>query len=229
VRPVTCMITDRHRLAGPGEDRWLSSIAAAVAAGVDLVQIRERDLDGAPLLHLTRRAVACVRGTRTRVLVNDRVDVALAGCAHGVQLRGDSMPAARVRAIAPPGFLVGRSIHSEEEAVHAWRAGGVDFVVFGHVFPTSSKAGREPAGCAALRRVVGATPLPVLALGGITADRFDDVAWSGAAGFAAIGLFAGATGDALRETLVTARRAFSDHEVRGLRRADPPSADALRD
>jgi thiamine-phosphate diphosphorylase len=214
---VTCMITDRHRLAGPGEDMWLASIAAAAAAGVDLVQVRERDLDGAVLLRLTRRAVACVRGTRTRVLVNDRVDVALAGGAHGVQLRGGSMPAARVRAIAPPGFLVGRSIHSEEEAVQTWRAGGADFGVFGHVFPTSSKAGREPAGRETLRRVVAATPLPVLALGGITADQFDDVAWSGAAGFAAIGLFAGVTDDALRQTLATARRAFSDHDVRGAR------------
>ena len=207
MHPVTCMITDRTRRPGAG-DAWLASIAAAAAAGVDLVQVRERDLDGAALLRLTRDAVACVRGTRTRILVNDRLDVALAGGAHGVQLRGDSMPAARVRAVAPAGFLVGRSIHSAAEAVHAWRAGGVDFMVFGHVFATPSKAGRQPAGPLALRDVVAATPLPVLAVGGITAANVADVAATGAAGFAAIGLFTGAGPDATRETLSAARGAF---------------------
>ena len=73
----------------------------------------------APLTRLVERCVEAVRGTRARVLVNDRVDVALAAGAHGVHLRGDSMPAARARIVAPPAFLVGRSVHSPEEALRA--------------------------------------------------------------------------------------------------------------
>ena len=208
MRPVTCMITDRRRLARQGEDAILASIAAAAAAGVDLVQVRERDLGGAALLRLTRGAFASVRGTPTRVLVNDRVDVALAAAAHGVHLRGDSVPAARVRAIAPRGFLVGRSIHGAADAARAWRDGGVDLLVFGHVYRSPSKPGLEPAGIERLRQVVAATPIPVLALGGITAERFDEVAATGAAGFAAIGLFADAGSGAMREMLAAAQAAF---------------------
>jgi thiamine-phosphate diphosphorylase len=208
VHPVTCMITDRQRLPDRSEAALLASVATAAAAGVDLVQVRERDLDGGALLRLTRGAVAAVRGTSTRVLVNDRVDIALAAAAHGVHLRGDSMPAGRVRAIAPPGFLIGRSIHAVDEAVAAWRAGGVDFMVFGHVYATASKAGLEPAGHATLRQAVRATPVPVLALGGIAADRLGEVAGTGAAGVAAIGLFAGASSAAIRELLAAARDAF---------------------
>jgi thiamine-phosphate pyrophosphorylase len=199
------MITDRQRL---GEDGTIAAIAAAAAAGVDLVQVRERDLDGRALVSLTRRALAGVRGTRTRVLVNERVDVALAAGAHGVHLRGDSLPAARVRAIAPRGFLVGRSIHSASDAVRVWRDGGVDLLVFAPVYPTSSKPGLEPAGLDRLRQAVTASPLPVLALGGITVERFGDVAATGAAGFAAIGLFA-ATGAAMPHLVGAARDAFT--------------------
>ena len=209
--PVTCMITDRRQLPGTGEGAWLGSIAAAAAAGMDLVQIRERDLEGAALLRLTRAAIAGVRGTRTRVLVNDRLDVALAAGAHGVHLRGDSVPAARVRAVAPPGFLVGRSVHGVDDAVRAWRDGGVDLLVFGHVYETASKAGLAPAGTARLRQVVESTPIPVLALGGITADRFDDVASSGAAGFAAIRLFTGAGAVDMQDTLTAAQAVFGRH------------------
>ena len=209
--PVTCMITDRRQLPGTDDGAWRASIAAAAVAGVDLVQIRERDLEGAALLRLTRDAVAGVRGTRTRVLVNDRLDVAIAGGAHGVHLRGDSVPASRVRAVAPPGFLVGRSVHGVDEAVRVWRDGGVDLLVFGHVYETASKRRLAPAGTARLRQVVESTPIPVLALGGITADRFDDIASSGAAGFAAIRLFAEAGSAGMQETLTAAQAAFGRH------------------
>ena len=208
MRPVTCLITDR-RLQPDGEDGWLAAIGGAAAAGVDLVQVRERDLDGAALLRLTRGAVAAVRGTRTRVLVNDRVDVALAAGAHGVHLRGNSMPASRVRAVVPRGFVIGRAVHGTDDAKVAWRDGGVDLLVFGHVFATPSKPGLEPAGPEQLRRVVEATPLPVLALGGITPQRFGAVAGTGAAGFAAIGLFSGVAADTMADMLAAARAAFA--------------------
>jgi thiamine-phosphate pyrophosphorylase len=124
------------------------------------------------------------------VVVNDRLDVALAAGAHGVHLRGDSYPAARVRAVVPPGFLVGRSVHSAGEAVAVAAAGGVDYLVFGSVFATASKAGQPPAGLPELAAVAAAVPVPVLAVGGVTVEHAGRVAQAGAAGAAAIGLFA---------------------------------------
>src|SRR5688572_33485132 len=100
------MITDRRRLAG-GEDALVQRVAAAAAAGVNLIQVRERDMAARDVSRLVARCVAAVRGTRTRILVNDRLDIALASGAHGVHLRGDSMPASRARALAPIGFLIG--------------------------------------------------------------------------------------------------------------------------
>lgn len=162
---------------------------AAARAGVHLVQVRERDLDGGPLLRLVVACVDAVRGTRTRVVVNDRLDVALAARAHGVHLRADSFAAPRVRVQAPSPFLVGRSIHSVAEAVEASATGGLDYLVFGTVFETSSKPGITPAGISGLAAVAGATRLPVLAVGGVTARHLPGVMTAGAAGIAAIGMF----------------------------------------
>ena len=187
--PVICLITDRSR---GGEDATVERVRWAAGAGVHLVQVRERDLDGGPLTSLVRRCVDAVRGSRARVLVNDRVDVALAAGAHGVHLRADSVPAARVRAICPPGFLLGRSVHARDEAIAAAAAGGLDYLLFGTVFATPSKPGRAPAGLAVLADVASAVTIPVLAVGGVTPDTVEQVVRAGAAGFAAIGMFAAA-------------------------------------
>jgi thiamine-phosphate diphosphorylase len=191
VTPVVCLITDRAR-GGGGVDAVVARAAWAARAGVHLIQVRERDLDGAALTTLVRRCVEAVRGTRARVLVNDRVDVALAAGAHGVHLRADSMPASRVRALCPPGFVVGRSVHTRDEAVAVAAGGGLDYLLFGTVFATASKPGRPPAGLRALSDVALAVSLPVLAVGGITPDKVHEVVGAGAAGFAAIGMFAAA-------------------------------------
>jgi len=188
VRPVLCLITDRGRLGADWEHATVERVRAAARAGVDLVQVRERELDGGPLARLVRACVDAVRGTRTRVLVNDRLDVALAAGAHGVHLRADSMPGSRVRRVVPPGFLVGRSVHSVEEAAAA-ADGSLDYLIFGTVFETASKPGREAAGLSALAAVSRATPLPVLAVGGITAARIEPVVAAGAAGVAGISMF----------------------------------------
>jgi thiamine-phosphate pyrophosphorylase len=185
-------VTDRARC--DGEDRLVEIVSGAAAAGVHLVQVRETDLDAKALYELVRRCVAAVAGTRTRVLVNDRLDVALAAGAHGVHLPAAGVPAARVRLAAPRGFVVGRSVHASREAVQAV-ADGVDYLVFGTVFETGSKPGVTPAGLDALRDVAAAVPVPVLAIGGITVERLGSLAEAGAAGFAAISLFA----DAARE------------------------------
>jgi thiamine-phosphate diphosphorylase len=192
-RPIICLVTDRRRL-GPDDARALPEVvaasAAAARAGVDLIHIRERDLTDSLLFELVRQVLDAVKGARTFVVVNDRADLAIAAGAHGVHLRADSVSPADVRRIAPPGFLIGRSVHAPTEAEIVEREGGADYLVFGTVFPSTSKPERAPAGLDMLRRVCGAVRLPVLAIGGMTIARARDVARAGAAGIAAIGLFA---------------------------------------
>lgn len=167
----------------------LSRVRAAAEAGVHLIQIRERDLDGGPLTRLVSICVDAVRGTRTRVLVNDRLDVALAAGAHGVHLRADSFCGSRVRASVPSPFLIGQSIHSAAEAVAVDGQGTADYLIFGPVFETGSKPGRPAAGLAELASVAASIRIPVLAIGGITAERVDEVMAAGASGVAGISLF----------------------------------------
>lgn len=199
MRPVLCLVTDRHRFARlrsssvgatSEEDALVGCVAAAARAGVDLIQVRERDLDGGALTRLVHRCVEAVAGTRARVLVNDRVDVALAARAHGVHLPGHGVPAARLRGIVPRGFLIGRSVHHATEAARVVEEGGLDYLVFGTVFATASKAGVAPSGVDGLAAAVAAVPLPVLAIGGISLERAAEIARSGAAGVAAIAMFA---------------------------------------
>jgi thiamine-phosphate diphosphorylase len=212
VRPVVCMISDRRRLGGQAEDALVAIVGAAARAGIDLVQLRERDLDGGALVRLVARSIDASRHTRTRVLVNDRVDVALAAGAHGVHLRGDSLPAPRVRAVVPRGFLIGRSVHSREEAARVSAEGGVDYLMFGTVFSTASKPGVSPAGIEGLADVVRASPLPVLAVGGITVDTARGLGRTGAAGIAAIGVFADTPIADLPRTIAELARIFQDKD-----------------
>ena len=202
------MITDRARLAGNQDEALVLRVAAAARAGVHLVQIRERDLDARPLTQLVERCVAAVSGTRARVLVNDRLDVALAAGAHGVHLRGDSLPAARARRIAPPAFLIGRSVHSREDAIRAQDGEGLDYLLFGTAFTTSSKPGAAPAGLSGVADVAAATRLPVIAVGGMTVSTIRALGQTGAAGFAAIGLFADGSPDQLEVSVHQASLAF---------------------
>jgi len=210
--PVLCLITDRRRFGAAWEPALVERVRAAARAGVHLVQVRERDLDGGPMTRLTERCVDAVRGTRARVLVNDRVDVALAAGAHGVHLRGDSMDAARVRWMVPPAFLIGRSVHTVEEAVEVSGRGALDYLIFGHVFETTSKPGQDAAGLDQLARVSAATTLPVLAVGGVSPPRAAGVARAGAAGVAAIGLFADSAVDALHGIVAQISTAFDTPE-----------------
>jgi len=161
----------------------------AIAAGVEFLQIREPDLPAAELSAIVEALLALARGSRTRVLVNDRVDVALACRADGVHLRADSVPPRAVRALAPSGFVVGRSVHTVDEAV---AAEDVDYLIAGTVWPTSSKpADRALIGLEGLRAIVSAARVPVAAIGGVEVERLADIQATGAAGAAAIGLFLG--------------------------------------
>mgnify|MGYP003346514340 CR=1 FL=1 len=151
--PVICLVTDRRRFGLRWEAPLLDRVAAAAQAGVSLVQVRERDLDGRDLLALTTRVLDAVRGTATRVVVNERADVARAAGAHGVHLRGLSMDGDRVRSWSGRPWVIGRSVHDRDEAVADTRGGGLDYVLFGTVFDTVSKPGRLAAGVEALADV----------------------------------------------------------------------------
>jgi thiamine-phosphate pyrophosphorylase len=192
--PFIAMVTDRRRFGadeGTACARLVDAAGHAAAAGVDVIQVRERGLDDRRLLGLIRRIVDAVRAEPCRVVVNARTDVALAARAHGVHLRGTSPPASRVRSICGPDFLIGRSVHALREAVAVEREGGCDYLIFGSVFPSLSKGLDHPvAGIDALGRVCASVRLPVLAIGGIGVDRVAAVAAAGAAGIAAIDSFA---------------------------------------
>jgi thiamine-phosphate diphosphorylase len=218
--PIVALVTHGERLAARRqwrpeeiESRLVAQVRAAALAGVDLVQVRELDLETDALVRLVERAVAAVRGTEARIVVNDRYDVARAAGAHGIHLRGDSYPAARVRSGAPPGFLIGRSVHDPDEAAAVVQAGGIDYLVFGTVFQTASKpAGHVPAGLEGLVAVVRAAGrVPVLAIGGVSVESAPRLALAGAAGLAAIGLFlpgeVGA-GRTIADTVAALRVAF---------------------
>jgi thiamine-phosphate pyrophosphorylase len=184
---LICLVTNRRRLPEPADDNLVELVRRASLAGVGLIQLRERDLDDRRLESLARRVVAAVRGTPAKVVINDRVDVALAVGADGVHLRSDSVRVDRVRAIVPSGFLVGRSVHDPAETA---AAAGADYLIAGTVYPSNSKPdGASTIGAAGLRAICTASRAPVLAIGGVTADKLGELAAAGAAGVAAIGLF----------------------------------------
>ena len=185
-RTQLCYITDRHALP-PGA--LGPRIADAIHAGIDLIQIREKDLPTRDLMAMVAPAVEAARRTPTKIIVNDRLDVALALGAAGVHLGTQSVPAEAVRQIVPESFLVGVSCHSLAEA-EAAQVAGADYIVFGPVFETPSKLQFGlPVGLAKLRDAATKLSIPVLALGGITLERVRACLDAGASGIAGISIF----------------------------------------
>jgi thiamine-phosphate pyrophosphorylase len=172
----------------------LPAIQAAISGGVDWIQIREKDLSTRALLDLARKAVSFAAGKNTKILINDRLDVAHACGAAGVHLGGESAPVADVvhwcrAGNAPQGFQVGASCHSLQEAVAAEQE-GADYLLFGPVFETPSKlAYGPPQGLDRLAEICLKIRIPVLAIGGIGRENSRDCMNRGAAGIAAIRLF----------------------------------------
>jgi len=191
---VVCYVTERKSLGSADPARaLLARIRIAIEAGTDWVQIRERDLPARELFALARGAVAAAKGA-ARVVVNDRLDVALAVGAAGVHLGGESLPAAEVvrwcrSGNAPAGFLVGVSCHSIETVREA-EAAAASYVFFGPIFATPSKAAfGPPQGLARLAEVCRSVRIPAIAIGGVNETNGAECLRAGAAGMAAIRMF----------------------------------------
>lgn len=197
---ILCYVTDRHLLGEDSPSALLQSSERAAAAGIDWIQIREKDLPARELSALTRNIIAVTRqfssvaNTPPRVIVNDRLDVALAAGAAGVHLSGASAPPAEVvrwlrAGNAPSDFSVGVSCHSLAE-VQAAENAGANYVFFGPIYETPSKLDfGPPQGIDALSEACRSARIPVLAIGGITESNARACIRAGAAGIAAIRVF----------------------------------------
>jgi len=185
--PVTCLVTSgasRPSDFGRTRNGILAAIGAAVDAGVNIIQIREKHLSAKQLFDLSTDALKITTPSDSLLVVNDRADIALAAGADGVHLRSDSIPAAVVRGVVPNDFLIGVSTHSLTE-IKAAKSSGADFAFFGPVFSTPGK--NVVVGIQELKRVAETvSPFPVIAIGGIDETNVQSVLSIGAAGFAAI-------------------------------------------
>ncbi len=177
------LITDRRQTPN---GQLIPTVRRALEGGVRAVQLREKDLSAAELLPLAGELRSLTREFGARLLINDRVDVALATGADGVHLGGHSLPAADARRLLGPDKLIGVSTHRIEE-IRTAEESGADFVTFGPVWFTPSKAPfGDPVGLDRLREACAASPLPVFALGGVRPERVPQALAAGAAGVALI-------------------------------------------
>jgi len=188
-----CLVTDRRAVA-PDARTTAAELAAlegqldeALEAGINLIQLREGDLAARDLLGLAERVAARARQTQTRVLINDRADVALSLPDAGLHVKSDGPPVSVVRRLAGAERLIGRSAHPP---INRSLVDGADFLIFGTVFASRSKPpDAKPAGAEALRLACASATVPVLAIGGVTPERVADCRDAGAAGIAGIGIF----------------------------------------
>ncbi len=198
-QPILCYVTDRAALHGGSQnafDKVGDKIRTATDAGIDWIQIREKELPARELLTLAGDAVRIAHAVpeNPRVILNDRLDIALTVGADGVHLGGESIAFADViqwcrRGNAPREFLIGISCHDLEEALQAERA-GASYVFFGPLYDTPSKRSfGSPQGITRLSAVCKAVRIPVIAIGGVSEKNAAETLRAGAAGIAAIRLF----------------------------------------
>jgi thiamine-phosphate pyrophosphorylase len=185
--PTLCLITDRQRC---GESPLEDVVDQAIKGGVNLIQLREKDLPTGELLALAMRLREVTRG-RALLVINDRLDVAQAAGADGVHLPENGLPVAIARWLLGQHTLIGRSVHSEEAAAEAEQA-GADYVQLGTIYATESKPDAKPAGPDLVRKVSAAVTIPVLAVGGVGAENAPEVIEAGASGASVISAVQGA-------------------------------------
>ncbi len=183
--PFLCLVTDRTLCNGPLEE----VVAAAVSGGVDAVQLREKDMPAGELLELARRLRAVTRD-KALLLINDRLDVALAAGADGLHLPEASLSVQDARSVTPSNLLVGKSVHGLPAASLA-SGEGADYLVLGTIFPTASKPGADTGGLAFLSEVASQVDAPVVAIGGIDASNAGSVIEAGAHGVAVVSAILG--------------------------------------
>jgi len=192
------LVTDRRNTAGRS---LVDVVHAALDGGVRAVQLREKDLEGGSLYQLAHQLRELTGRYQARLLINDRLDVALAVEADGVHLGQTSFPVAVARRLLGSGKLIGVSTHTPAEIA---AAGGADFLVFGPVYFTPSKAAYgEPQGLPRLREAIALSPVPVLAIGGVQAEKVAEVLSTGAHGIGVISAISAASdpSSAARELL----------------------------
>jgi thiamine-phosphate diphosphorylase len=212
---ILCLVTDRRRLGGAlglSERDWIDALSrqieAAASAGIDYIQVREPDMEAGPLVALVKSLMRIV-SEASRILVNDRLDVALAAKAHGVHLKERSILPAEVRRVSPPGFLIGCSVH-DISSIAARKS--ADFLIAGTVLPTASKRAVDYLDKDGLSKVVeAAAGQPVLGIGGLNLSAIPMLASTRASGLAAIGAFIPDSGDDVSD--------FVQNRVRAMRKA----------
>ncbi|MFN3975289.1 MAG: thiamine phosphate synthase [Dehalococcoidia bacterium] len=180
--PCLALVTDRRLYTT--EEALVEAVGKAVEGGVDMVQVREKDMPGGPLLALARRLREVTRG-HALLFVNERVDVALLCEAEGVHLPEAGLPPSAVRHLAGPRLLIGVSVHSVETAQRAQQE-GADLLVAGTIFPSRSHPGQKAAGVGLLTAIRRVITLPVLAIGGVTPENAEACIGAGADGVAVI-------------------------------------------
>ena len=166
----------------PGD--LVQRVTEAVAGGVDLVQLREKDLSNEGLLELAGTLLEAIGG-RAKLIVNERADVALAAGAQGVQLGESGPPVSEARKTLGGDALIGRSVHSLQSAAQA-EADGADFLLVGTMFASRSHPGEAPSGPGLMQQVSANSRLPLIGIGGITPENADQVIGAGASGVAVI-------------------------------------------
>jgi thiamine-phosphate diphosphorylase len=200
--PVLCFVISKAD-APDGEVEKL--VGEAVAGGVSMVQLRDRELPAGELLALARRLKNVTRG-KALLIINDRVDVAIAAEADGVQLPESGIPTRTARGLIGRYTVLGRSVHDVDSAHQAGRD-GAEFVIAGTIYQTQSKPDATPVGPEMLKEITKDSSLPALAIGGVKVDKIEELVGAGAAGVAVISAIAGA-GDpkAAAEALTNALR-----------------------
>ena len=230
--PSLCLVTDR-RLCGSDPRELEERVVRAVRGGVNLVQLRDKDLPGGQLLALAER-LRKVTQSSALLFVNERVDVALACGADGVQLGEEGMPVEAARKLARDGLLIGRSVHSLGGALAA-ESQGADLLVAGAIFPTGSHPQSKPSGPHLLAEILQQVRLPLLGIGGIDETNVGEVMGAGASGAAVINAILSSkdperTARGLKCAMETGWRDFDTRQLRtepvegvSLRYKSPPS------